>query len=78
MPSPHRSLSLVSGVDPIPAGLEEIPHGAAYRQEALSLRAPNHAYVESFNRRCGDECLNEHWFRSVAEAQTIIEGWRID
>jgi len=24
------------------------------------------AYVESFNGRCRDECLNEHWFLSVA------------
>jgi integrase-like protein len=32
------------------------------------------AYVESFNGRFRDECLNEHWFLSVAEARTIIEG----
>jgi putative transposase len=36
------------------------------------------AYVESFNGRFRDECLNEHWFLSVAEAQHIIEAWRID
>ena len=24
------------------------------------------------------ECLNEHWFLSVAEAQQIIEAWRVD
>jgi putative transposase len=36
------------------------------------------AYVESFNGKFRDECLNEHWFLSVAEAQQIIEAWRID
>jgi putative transposase len=36
------------------------------------------AYVESFNGKCRDECLNEHWFVSVADAQRIIEAWRID
>jgi len=36
------------------------------------------AYVESFNGKFRDECLNEHWFFSVAEAQTVIEGWRVD
>lgn len=36
------------------------------------------AYVESFNGKFRDECLNEHWFVSVAEAQQIIEAWRID
>jgi len=35
------------------------------------------AYVESFNGKCRDECLNEHWFVSLAEAR-IIEAWRID
>ena len=36
------------------------------------------AYVESFNGKFRDECLNEHWFLSVAEARTIIEAWRQD
>jgi putative transposase len=36
------------------------------------------AYVESFNGRFRDECLNEHWFASLAEARVIIEEWRID
>ena len=36
------------------------------------------AYVESFNGKFRDECLNEHWFLSVAEARQIIEAWRID
>jgi transposase InsO family protein len=38
---------------------------------------PNqNAYLESFNGRLRDECLNEHWFTSVAHAQTLIEAWR--
>lgn len=35
-------------------------------------------YVESFNGKFRDECLNEHWFADVAEAQQIIEEWRVD
>lgn len=34
------------------------------------------AYIESFNGRLRDECLNEHWFTSVAHAQVVIEIWR--
>jgi len=30
------------------------------------------AFVESFNGKFRDECLNEHWFASVAEARTLI------
>jgi transposase InsO family protein len=38
---------------------------------------PNqNAYVESFNGRLRDECLNEHWFPSLLHARTEIENWR--
>ena len=38
---------------------------------------PNqNAYIESFNGRFRDECLNEHWFLNLAHAQTLIEVWR--
>ena len=38
---------------------------------------PNqNAYIESFNGRLRDECLNEHWFTSLAHARTVIEEWQ--
>ena len=38
---------------------------------------PNqNAYIESFNGRFRDECLNEHWLTSMRHAQVIIEAWR--
>ena len=36
------------------------------------------AYVESFNGKFRDECLNEHWFVSLADATATIEAWRVD
>ena len=36
------------------------------------------AFVESFNGKFRDECLNEEWFTSIAQARSIIEAWRID
>lgn len=36
------------------------------------------AFIESFNSRLRDECLNEHIFLSLAEARAIIEAWRDD
>ena len=36
------------------------------------------AYIESFNGRLREECLNLNWFTSLAEAQRIIEDWRVD
>jgi len=36
------------------------------------------SYVESFNGRLRDECLNENWFSSLADARDRIEQWRQD
>ena len=35
-------------------------------------------YIESFNRTFRDECLNLHWFVSLADARRTIEAWRVD
>jgi putative transposase len=35
-------------------------------------------FIESFNGRLRDECLNEHLFTGLGEAGQIIEAWRID
>ena len=40
---------------------------------------PNeNAYIESFNGKFRDECLNEHWFITMAQARRAIEDWRIE
>jgi putative transposase len=36
------------------------------------------AFIESFNGKCRDECLNEHWLRSLAHAREVINSWRKD
>jgi len=36
------------------------------------------AYVESFNGRIRDKCLNEHWFLNLAHARQIVEAWCLD
>jgi putative transposase len=36
------------------------------------------AYVESFNGRLRDECLNANWFTSLNDARRKIETWRQD
>ncbi|SUS08517.1 transposase [uncultured Defluviicoccus sp.] len=47
------------------------------RGVALRLIEPGkpnqNAYVESFNGRFRDECLNEHWFTSLLHARAVIE-----
>ncbi|MGK2940305.1 MAG: integrase core domain-containing protein, partial [Immundisolibacter sp.] len=56
--------------------------GKALLTWAVALRLiepgkPNqNATIESFNGRLRDECLNEHWFTSLAHARTVIDIWR--
>ena len=35
-------------------------------------------YIESFNGRLRDECLNESWFVNLADAQRATEAWRVE
>lgn len=55
----------------------------AYRREVkLFFITPGkpveNMYMESFNGRLRDECLNLHYFTSLEHARQVIEEWRID
>jgi putative transposase len=42
-------------------------------------RPPANAFIESFNGRFRDECLNKHWFASLAQARQVVDdAWRLD
>jgi len=41
-------------------------------------RPMQNGYIESFNGRFRDECLNEHWFETLKQARTEIAAWRRD
>ena len=34
-------------------------------------------FIESFNGKFRDECLNENWFLDLADAREKIETWRL-
>jgi len=36
------------------------------------------AFIESFNGKFRDECLNQNWFVDLRDAQDQIEAWRVD
>jgi putative transposase len=36
----------------------------------------DNAHIESFNGSFRDECLNVHWFSTLADAKVKIEAWR--
>ena len=35
-------------------------------------------FIESFNGRFRDKCLNEHWFSDISHARKTISEWRLD
>ena len=78
-----RGLPLSITVDHGPEFESQVLDAWAYRHGVrlafIRPGKPNeNAYVESFNGRLRDECLNEHWFLTLAHAQAAIEAWRIE
>jgi putative transposase len=52
-------------------------HARGVQLRLIEPGKPNqNAYIESFNGRLRDECLNEHWFPNLLHARTEIERWR--
>ena len=38
-------------------------------------RPMQNGYIESFNGKFRDECLNEHWFETLPQAREVIRAW---
>ncbi len=81
MTGPHgpRSITADHGTEFVSRALEDW----AYRRGVhLDFIRPGklveNAFIESFNRRLHDECLNVQQFASLADAQAKIEAWRLD
>jgi putative transposase len=59
--------------------LDEWAHTRGVTLDFIEPGKPvQNAFIESFNGTFRDECLNENWFVSLADAREIIEAWRID
>jgi putative transposase len=62
--------------------LEEIALERGYPERIVCDNGPEfrsrvqNPFVDSFNGKMRDECLNVHWFANVEEARLLIEGWR--
>ena len=48
-------------------------------ESMYQMAEENPGFVHGFTTaRLRDECLNEHWFISLADARRIVEAWRMD
>lgn len=76
-----RGLPISVTVDNGPEFVSKVLDEWAYRRQ-LQLRfiepgkPQQNAYIESFNGKFRDECLNEHWFLSMRHARQVIADWR--
>lgn len=85
-------LERVSALRGLPQVLQ-VDHGPEFTSQALdawahqqgvklALSRPgtptDHPYIEAFNGRLRQECLDQQWFFSLQEARDILEKWRRD
>jgi putative transposase len=74
-----KEIVLDNGPEMISKALDEWAYRNAVRLHFIEPGKPvQNAFIESFNGRFRDECLNEHWFLDLADARRTIEAWRID
>ena len=74
-----RSITVDHGTEFQSRALEDWAYRRGVQLDFIRPGKPvENAFIESFNGRLRDECLNVHQFASLAEAQHIIETWRLD
>jgi putative transposase len=79
----HRPLPRMIRVDHGPEftslALDAWAHARGVKLAFIQPGKPTqNAYIESFNGRFRDECLNDNWFLTLHEARVLIEAWRKD
>ena len=81
LPSAHglRSITVDHGTEFMSRALEDWAYQRGVQLDFIRRGKPvEHAFIESFNGRLRDECLNVHQFTSIDDAKAKIEAWRLD
>lgn len=74
-----RSITVDHGTEFTSRALEDWAFGRGVQLDFIHPGKPvENAFIESFNGRLRDECLNVHQFESLADARAKIEAWRLD
>lgn len=72
-----KSITVDNGPEFVSKVLDEWGYRHGLRLDFIDPGKPQqNAYIESFNGKFRDECLNEHWFLSIRHAKGVIEDWR--
>jgi len=77
--APPRSITVDHGTEFMSRALEDWAYQRGVQLDFIRPGKPvENAFIESFNGRLRDECLNVHQFLSIEDAQAKIEAWRVD
>jgi putative transposase len=77
-PAP-QSITVDHGTEFMSRALEDWAYGRRVQLDFIRPGKPvENAFIESFNGRLRDECLNVHQFTSIEDAKAKIEAWRVD
>jgi putative transposase len=81
LPAGHalRSITVDHGTEFMSRALEDWAYQRGVQLDFIRPGKPvENAFIESFNGRLRDECLNVHQFTSLDDAKEKIEAWRVD
>jgi putative transposase len=74
-----QSISIDNGTEFTSQVMDTWAHQNNVKLDFIRPGKPNeNAFIESFNGKFRNECLNENWFVSLEEVRRTIEEWRID
>lgn len=74
-----KSIQVDNGPEFVSKALDEWAHRNGVQLHFSRPGTPtDNPYIEAFNGRFREECLNQHWFTSLNDACATIEAWRVD
>jgi putative transposase len=74
-----RSITVDHGTEFMSRALEDWAFARGVQLDFIRPEKPvENAFIEAFNGRLRDECLNVHRFTSLDDAKAKIEAWRVD
>ena len=77
--APPRSITVDHGTEFMSRALEDWAYRRGVQLDFTRPGKPtDNSYIESFNGKLRDECLNVTQFETLAHAQVVIEAWRCD
>lgn len=74
-----QSIRIDNGSEFTGQAMDQWAHAKQIKLDFIRPGKPNeNAFIESFNGKFRNECLNENWFLSLEDARRTIEEWRVD